>query len=1009
MNSYLQKVLFLKIFLLSCFFIQNSNAQNSLEKELITADSLRRVAQSQGDIDQAIIHAKHTLVKVEALHGSKDTLYGKKLLVLANLYYQNYDFNNTLECRQEAVSIFKSYPTHKLYPHALSLLADVCSDIGEFDQAEQYFLQANETFIQNGQEKSSNRFQMFNSWAIMYHSLGEYEKAQTLYIKAKELAQELYTRASDAYIYISNNLSLVYIEMRMYEEAATNYQELINLSIEVYGKDHPQYARILFGLGGLYANKGEYSNAQKYFLDAEKVYESASFIDEKYAHLLTNIANTYCDLGDYASALPYYNKSIDWYKKNYGMDAAEYLMSLQNLAVYYAETKSFDKAFVLYNEVLNSYKKSSSNRWEYIDVLNDIGGTYFLQEDYANAENYYWQSILSNLVVLDEEINLSSAFIESLVEKTFFDISLAQESLHGLHDVWTKEGGDEKQNLAYVAMKTILAMNEETRKSFHSAENKAWLLAGNTQYAEMAIAKALEIGGDAYMEEAFGIAEQNKSMLLADVLQEKNAYIFGDLPDSLIAKEQVLSELLTDIEIQILNDPSKANMLLNQRNDLLDDIGLLKQEMEKEYPKYYELKYSNNNINIAQLQATLDNETALIEYFIANDKVYIFTITQNAFDVTTKLITYQELAQHTQSMRQGLSNYIFIKNNEQEAYNFYTNNAYWFYNELVEPALPESINTLVIIPDGILGYLPFETFLTNTVQPEMNYSELPYLINDYTISYSYSAYLWMLNNDKEVNHNGKILAFAPTYENNNEVVNDPNRSNAQNNLRKYLTPLPAAQQEVEQLEELYKGTFLYNNDATEKKFKAESGDYGIIHLAMHGLLNAGKPMLSSMAFTEDGDSSEDNFLQAWEISKMDLEASLVVLSACETGFGRFEQGEGILSIARSFMYAGTPSLVVSMWEVNDMSTARIMEFFYANLATKMDKDAALRQAKLSYIKEAKGLNAHPAYWSPFIQLGNTNAVHLKSRGFWALWRYIGVGLAIMIGFFIMRKYTKRLQ
>ena len=132
-------------------------------------------------------------------------------------------------------------------------------------------------------------------------------------------------------------------------------------------------------------------------------------------------------------------------------------------------------------------------------------------------------------------------------------------------------------------------------------------------------------------------------------------------------------------------------------------------------------------------------------------------------------------------------------------------------------------------------------------------------------------------------------------------------------------------------------------------------------------------MLSSLAFTENKDSLEDNFLQAYEISRLHLKADMVVLSACETGFGKFEQGEGVVSLARSFMYAGVPSLIVSLWQVNDQSTAIIMDVFYKNLAQGMNKAEALRQAQLSWLKLKNPDYEHPEhpyYWAAFDLVGH---------------------------------------
>jgi hypothetical protein len=135
-----------------------------------------------------------------------------------------------------------------------------------------------------------------------------------------------------------------------------------------------------------------------------------------------------------------------------------------------------------------------------------------------------------------------------------------------------------------------------------------------------------------------------------------------------------------------------------------------------------------------------------------------------------------------------------------------------------------------------------------------------------------------------------------------------------------------------------------------------------------------------LAFSEDNDSIESNFWQAHKVSETQIKGNLVVLSACETGFGKFEKGNRITSLARAFMYAGASSLIVSLWQVNNYATSEIMKHLYENLANGMRKDEALRQAKIQYIKLAKGFAAHPGFGSPFIQMGNTAPLTIKRKG-----------------------------
>ena len=188
-------------------------------------------------------------------------------------------------------------------------------------------------------------------------------------------------------------------------------------------------------------------------------------------------------------------------------------------------------------------------------------------------------------------------------------------------------------------------------------------------------------------------------------------------------------------------------------------------------------------------------------------------------------------------------------------------------------------------------------------------------------------------------------------------------------MRSQLAPLPAATAEVKSIQDKLPGLYLFESNASEATFKSSAQKYGMIHLAMHGILNEKEKALSALVFNETTDTTENNFLYAYEIAKMNLNAELVVLSACQTGLGKFEKGNGLASIARAFMYANIPSLIVSLWQVNDFSTAILMQNIYANLAKEMPKNKAIRQAKLSLFSKTityRTLHIGPLLYSSVI-------------------------------------------
>ena len=180
------------------------------------------------------------------------------------------------------------------------------------------------------------------------------------------------------------------------------------------------------------------------------------------------------------------------------------------------------------------------------------------------------------------------------------------------------------------------------------------------------------------------------------------------------------------------------------------------------------------------------------------------------------------------------------------------------------------------------------------------------------------------------------------------------------------------------------------SDASESNFKKQAGQYAIIHLASHAMVDDGHPQYSKILFAADPDSLEDGALEVSELFNLSLPAELVVLSACETGIGRLQKGEGIVSLARGMAYAGAKSVVTTLWPVNDAATSDIMQNFYESLNQKNSKSEALRLAKLAYIESGDHLSAQPFYWAAFIPIGDMRPLPSKNHHW--IWGLIALGI-----------------
>jgi CHAT domain-containing protein len=204
--------------------------------------------------------------------------------------------------------------------------------------------------------------------------------------------------------------------------------------------------------------------------------------------------------------------------------------------------------------------------------------------------------------------------------------------------------------------------------------------------------------------------------------------------------------------------------------------------------------------------------------------------------------------------------------------------------------------------------------------------------------------------------------------------NDSLRTPDNQDLSSLLT-LPGVREEVRRISRIMESQVYADENANESNFRTYADRYRILHLAMHTLIDDENPMFSRLAFSyPPADTSQDNFLHTYEIYNMKFNASLAVLSSCSSGYGTMQEGEGIQSLARAFAFAGCPSILMTLWEVADLSTVYMMEKFYNHLKGHNPKPVALRKAKLNYLQDADELKANPFFWSSYVIIGDSSPV-----------------------------------
>ncbi len=936
--------------------------------------------------------------------------------------------------------------SHSDYAEFLNNLAMLYVSMSKYKEAEHLQLEARKIFVETNKIDHADYIILLSNLARLYVTMGQYERAEPIFQEAIKKGATVLGKGHPVYMTILNNLASFYSNMGNYEHAEQLFLEALKIAEEVYGKKHAYYARLLNNLSSVYTVMGRFAEAEPLNLEALKIAEMTIGKNHpNYALLLNNISRHYRIIGRYQEAESTQLEALNIYANTLGKDHPYYATVLNGLAVLYESTQRNEKAEIYYFENLKiRAKKLGKEHPSYATTLNNLAVLFEKTGQVKRAEQYYLNSLkirikslgkdhhlsiwtLNNLANLNKKMgqyqksweyahqaictasrfelnpNIDSSWIKKLKHVPFISsrhIIEIEKTLACMYELLKIEDIPQKKTNQMLITDLAIHLLKRSRDSYINDQDKLRLIAKSHDWMLRSL-NSLNL--DKNFDQAFEYIEFHKSALLLEANLATQAYQLGNLPDSLIHKERRMKKNHSELQAKMLEDrPDKEkDSLRAQLNELNLRISALKKQIEKKYPKYARFQYQTHQVTLPKVQQTLQDQDALIEYILGDSILHIFYIDQDQSFIK-KIPIGTNLSANIKSYRNLISHFNFLDDQKDKMKDF-NQLAHWFYKQLLAPIKAELQDKehLIIIPDGELYHLPFETFLVNAPSnASNNFSNLHYLIQDHEVTYNYSASLWAENLTKKQTpkHNGELFALAANYQRNKLSIKDSTQIiSLRTRLRNDLNYLPAARQEVESLALSFTGFFGYDSLANERVFKEKASNYGVIHLAMHGLLNEKFPTLSSLAFTNTQDSTENNNLQAYEISKLDLNADLVVLSACQTGYGKFERGNGVASLARAFMYAGVPSLVVSLWQVDDKATSKIMKEFYLNLADGMSKSEALRQAKLTYIKNAPEALKHPAYWSPFIQIGNSEPIQIQRKYAYTPWYMAIVTMVLVAG------------
>jgi len=974
------------------------------------------------------------------LHFSNYKLFSSMKIDLAHQYSQFFtqgekstlggEFNESIKLFEKSLSIARKIQNKKKECESLLKLGLLYWNIGKFKESSDHYEQAlylaKKLNQKNFQEKCRNVLEINRLYkeGKKFRSLNENQKSTESFQQAVDLAKEIESKEHE--VKCLRQLSVTYWKLN-------NIQDFFLLNKEALAIAQSLNHKIEVGIslnhiGIYYEQYDNYSKALNFYEEAltiakaikDKVNESAC---------LTNIGTIYGKIGNYDKALEFLIKALikDQLLKNDGYVSID-LINVGEIwrrkGLVSGDKEHFDKALSYFHDCLELIRKTEDRQKE-VYVLNNIGSVHSELKKYKDALKYFESSyemaeeikdvemmgmILNNIGIV--HYNQGNYEKSTEYNQKAIDLALGIEGEQILWEAYLEIArAYEKQNKFMEALRNYeesIRIIENIRSKIELEELKARYLGTDKRIDAYHYLIHLLISfpqshlEEEYKLEAFNYLERAKARTFLDSLELSNVSMSQGFDFKLQNKEKELMKDISKLYAKLLAtelSTEEKNVIDEQLKNKENELDSLKREMRTKSPEYANLIYPENITLYEAQRKLLDFNTAFFAYCIGKEHSYAFVITKKDFRIFP--------LPSRENIQMQVSDYLKVIS-DKENKNFQLGHE--LFSKLVLPGLDKSIKNIIFIPDDILHFLPFETLITHK-------EKIDWLIKDYKIAYapSISSLREIIQRKKSNGPKPRmdILAFGDPFfgpweagENGSDIFQNYYTSDAFNFFR-----LKYSGFEIDKISSLFKKrkrkVFRREEASKEQLINHNLDDYKIIHFATHSIIDEKIPARSSIVLSLDEDLTQDGFLQMREIYNLKLNSDLVTLSSCQTGLGEFIKGEGIEGINRAFFYAGTSSVLMSLWAVNDQASYQLMERFYFHLRSSESIMSALRKAKLEMI-DSNALS-HPYYWAAFIVSGKADEIifpHPVNK-----WLFFGISFLLAAGiiFATVKSLRKKLK
>ncbi|MDW3197447.1 MAG: CHAT domain-containing tetratricopeptide repeat protein [Cytophagales bacterium] len=835
-------------------------------------------------------------------------------------------------------------------------------------------------------ESDHNLPHIYSIYSSNFYQQGLYSQSLKFRQKSLNLEKDVESVDKRGLVAQYNGLGLIHMQMGQYELAIKYIQQSLDLSKETWGPNHYVTAWAINDLGAAKMFAEDYQEAitlMKTALDIQTGYVAND--NFRSGALNLNLGEVYLRAGNYEKSLEFSQKAIDILSAIWGEDHRDLLGVYINQGKCYQILGQPEEAIDNFEFALEGLQRTVGKRYPLVaTVLKSLSEVYLELGQTDKAQFYIQKSLIACTEDFnDEDLAKNPLPVQSL--DNVLMLSILDTKARILKQKGTKDALIHALS-AFITADEVVAL---TRRRAIQYSDKVEFAASAENIYQNALKLAArlyhETNQETYLQNIYHFSRKAKTGTLLDWLAVNDAKNFGDVPDSIVTYERQLKEKFSFVRSQMTQkglDSLERAELEDEFFSLIQTQDSLEFILEEKFPAYYHLKYDFSVKDLASRRQDFSEDELVIEFFLTDSLYYGFAMTHDSL-MLVPIYSRDSLDQMIVTYRQKLSDREFVKDDAKRLYDV-------LISPLLTPFEGSEIKKLRVVPDGFIGYLPLEVTMRETESQEYKY-----LLQDYEVVYDYG------DNEElsQVSAEEYVISFAPSY----RSQDLPQVLDISDQFRDAITPLKWNQKEAEAIKNYLKGEVFLADEATESAFKAQSDFTGVLHMAGHAFVDHSDPLNSRLVFQQHTDSLEDGMLHTFELFNMDLKASMVVLSACNTGFGQIQNGDGILSLAKGFEYAGVPSIVMSHWKVDDRVSSIIIEKFYDYLSQGKTKGAALRQAKLDYIQSATEIESYPYFWGALVVSGNDQPIVGSSNAVLIWGTILFIGLLLILGIYAIRR------